>query len=206
MFGSLVLLPLYWQEIRHMSVIDTGLLSSPQGLGMAVVMPFAGKLADRHGGGPLSLVGVVVTTIFTLPLALVGAHTPIPFLMVTMFLRGTGIAMCFVPTMTAAFAALRRSEISDATPQLNVMTRVGGSMGTAILAVVLQRATAGAQSIDGAAAAFGTAFWFALGMSAVSIFPCMWLYSAERKARRARHLELMEQAAADAATVAEALA
>src|ERR1700722_2704747 len=80
MFGSLVLLPLYWQEIRHMSVIDTGLLSSPQGLGMAVLMPFAGKLADRHGGGGLAMIGVVITTLFTLPLALVGAHTSTPLL------------------------------------------------------------------------------------------------------------------------------
>jgi MFS family permease len=188
-----------------MSVIDTGLLSSPQGLGMAALMPFAGKLADRHGGGPLAVIGVVITTAFTLPLALVGAHTPIPFLMVTMFLRGTGIALCFVPTMTAAFASLRHSELSDATPQLNVMMRVGGSFGTAILAVVLQRAATGAHSVDQAAAAFGTAFWWALGMAAVSIIPCLWLRSAERKARTARR-EDMERAAIDSGAVAEALA
>jgi hypothetical protein len=133
---------------------------------------------------------VVITTAFTLPLALVGAHTPIPFLMVTMFLRGTGIALCFVPTMTAAFASLRHSELSDATPQLNVMMRVGGSFGTAILADVLQRAATGAHSVDQAAAAFGTAFWWALGMAAVSIIPCLWLRSAERKARTARREDM----------------
>jgi EmrB/QacA subfamily drug resistance transporter len=203
MFGSLVLLPLYWQEIRHMSVIDTGLLSSPQGLGMAVLMPFAGKLADRHGGGVLAVIGVVITTLFTLPLALVGAHTSTPFLMVTMFLRGTGIALCFVPTMTAAFASLKQSELSDATPQLNVMMRVGGSMGTAILAVVLERATLGTHTLAAKADAFGTAFWWALGMAGLSIFPCLWLRSAERKARQARRAE---QAAIDSGAVAEALA
>jgi EmrB/QacA subfamily drug resistance transporter len=205
MFGSLVLLPLYWQEIRHMSVIDTGLLSSPQGLGMAMVMPFAGRLSDRHGGGPLALFGVIVTTIFTLPLAFVGAHTSTPFLMGTMFFRGTGIGMCFVPTMTAAFASLKHSELSDATPQLNVMMRVGGSMGTAILAVVLERATVGTHTLEGAADAFGSAFWWALGMSALAVFPCLWLRSAERKARAARRAD-MEKAAIDSGAVAEALA
>ena len=61
LFGAMILLPLYWQEIRHESVVDTGLLTAPQGLGMALVMPLAGKLTDRCGGGPLALFGVVVT-------------------------------------------------------------------------------------------------------------------------------------------------
>ena len=49
LFGSMILLPLYWQEVRHQSVVDTGLLTAPQGLGMALVMPLAGKL-DRPLG------------------------------------------------------------------------------------------------------------------------------------------------------------
>ena len=61
LFGSMILLPLYWQGIRHESVVDTGLLTAPLGLGMALVMPLAGKLSDRWGGGPLALFGVVVT-------------------------------------------------------------------------------------------------------------------------------------------------
>ena len=51
LFGSMILLPLYWQEIRHQSVVETGLLTAPQGLGMALVMPLAGKLTDRWGAG-----------------------------------------------------------------------------------------------------------------------------------------------------------
>jgi MFS family permease len=47
----MILLPLYWQQIRGQSVVDTGLLTVPQGLGMALVTPLAGKLADRWGGG-----------------------------------------------------------------------------------------------------------------------------------------------------------
>ncbi len=61
LFGGMILLPLYWQEIRHESVVDTGLLTAPQGLGMALVMPLAGRLTDRFGGGPLALFGVIVT-------------------------------------------------------------------------------------------------------------------------------------------------
>ena len=65
-----------------------------------------------------------------------------------MFVRGMGIGFAFMPAMAAAFASLERSELSDATPQLNVLQRVGGSIGTAVLAVVLQRALAGAHTLE----------------------------------------------------------
>ena len=65
-----------------------------------------------------------------------------------MFVRGIGIGFAFMPAMTAAFASLERSELSDATPQLNVLQRVGGSIGTAVLAVVLQRALVGAHTLE----------------------------------------------------------
>jgi EmrB/QacA subfamily drug resistance transporter len=202
LFGSMILLPLYWQGIRHMSVVDTGLLTAPQGLGIALVMPLAGKLTDRLGGGPLALFGVIFTTITTIPFALIGAHTSIEWLSVAMFLRGMGIGFAFMPAMAAAFAALDRSELAHATPQLNVLQRVGGSIGTAVLAVVLQRAMAGAHTLNAAADAYGTAFLWAAGLSALAIIPCVILLRAERKAR----LEKGAQAVADAETMAEAVA
>ena len=132
-------MPLYWQQLRHESVIDTGLLTAPQGLGMALAMPLAGKLTERFGGGPIALAGVLVTTVMTVPFGLIGAHTGVASLSVWMLLRGFGLGFSFMPAMTAAFATLERHELSHATPQLNVLNRVGGSIGTAILAVVLQR-------------------------------------------------------------------
>ena len=78
---------------------------------------------------------------------MIGAHTSVLYLSVAMFVRGMGIGFAFMPAMAAAFAALDRSELSDATPQLNVLQRVGGSIGTAVLAVVLQRALIGAHTL-----------------------------------------------------------
>jgi MFS family permease len=183
LFGSMILLPLYWQQIRHETVVHTGLLTAPQGLGMAVVMPLVGRLTDRHGGGPLALGGVIVTTILSVPFALIGAHTSILWLSIAMFVRGIGIGFAFMPAMSAAFAALERSELSHATPQLNVLQRVGGSMGTAVLAVVLERASRGAHTLSAGAHAFGTAFWFAVGITGAAILPCVILWRAERAAR-----------------------
>ncbi len=200
LFGGMILLPLYWQEIRHESVVDTGLLTAPQGLGMALIMPLAGKLTDRFGGGPLALFGVVVTTIATIPFGLIGAHTSILLLSSAMFIRGMGIGFAFMPAMAAAFAALDKSELADATPQLNVLQRVGGSIGTAVLAVVLQLAMTGVHTVAGAASAYGTAFWVSAGMTAVAILPCIVLMRAERAARAsaAAHDGPPEQALAEA--------
>ena len=105
--------------------------------------------------------------------------------------------------MIAAFASLKRSELSDATPQLNVLQRIGGSIGTAVLAVVLQRALVGSTSVDDAAAAFGTAFWWSVGISAAAVFPCILLVRAERRARaelgQTKRIPLTEQLAETAA-------
>jgi EmrB/QacA subfamily drug resistance transporter len=185
MFGGMILIPLYWQQIRFESALHTGLLMTPMGIGMILVMPLVGRLADRYGGGPLALAGVVVTTVATIPFGMIGAHTPIEWLCAAMAVRGMGVGLAFMPAMTAAFASLERSELPDATPQMNVLQRVGGSIGTAVLAVVLQRALIGATSPSDAAAAFGTAFWWSVGITALAIFPCIVLVRAERSARRA---------------------
>jgi EmrB/QacA subfamily drug resistance transporter len=201
LFGGMILLPLYWQTVRHESVLITGLLTAPQGLGAAIVMPIAGKLTDRFGGGPLALLGVVLTAVATIPFALIGAHTSILVLCFWMLIRGFGIGFAFMPAMSAAFAALKRSELSDATPQLNVLQRVGGSIGIAVMAVVLQRGLDTAHSLAGAAAAYGSAFWWATGLTAVAIVPCVVLIGAERAARRAGAAEVPDEG-----TLAEALA
>ncbi|MFZ0089197.1 MAG: DHA2 family efflux MFS transporter permease subunit [Solirubrobacteraceae bacterium] len=184
LFGGMILLPLYWQTVRHEDVVVSGLLIAPQGIGAALAMPISGKLTDRFGGGPLALIGVVLTAVATLPFALIGAHTSILFLCLAMLVRGVGIGFAFMPAMTAAFAALDRSELSDATPQLNVLQRVGGSIGIAVLAVVLQRGLQGAHSVSAQASAYGAAFWVAAGLTALAIVPCIVLVRAERAARR----------------------
>ena len=193
LFGGMILLPLYWQDIRHQSVVDAGLLMAPQGIGAALSMPFAGKLSDRYGGGPIALVGVTITALLTIPFGFVGTHTSIVWLSIVMFFRGTGIGFGFMPAMTAAFASLERSELSDATPQLNVLQRVGGSLGTAVLAVVLQRALAGAHTLPAAASAYGVAFWASAGLAAIAFVPCLVLLRAERLARAVQSRERIEE-------------
>jgi hypothetical protein len=125
-----------------------------------------------------------------------------------MLLRGAGMGASFMPAMTAAFAALERSEVSDASPQLNVLNRVGGSVGTTVLAVVLANAERHAHTLAGAAHAYGTAFWWSAGMATLALIPCVVLIRAEGNARRAATRAGSEDPdliAIDSGAVAEAL-
>ncbi len=177
LFGAMILVPLYYQEVRHESVIITGLLVGPQGLGMMLVMPLVSRFTTRFGGGRVAMAGVLILCLGTVPLAFVGASTSILYISAVLLVRGMGIGFAFVPAMTAAFSALRPDQLSDATPQLNVLQRIGGAIGTAVLAVVLQRASG--HAILKPASAFDQAYWWSLGIAVVSLIPCLVLLRAE---------------------------
>jgi EmrB/QacA subfamily drug resistance transporter len=180
LFGAMILVPLYYQTVRGESVINTGLLTGPQGIGALIAMPLASRLTQRFGGGRVALGGVIVLCLSTIPLAFIGAETSIVTISLVLVVRGLSIGLCFMPAMTAAFGAMRPEQISDATPQINALQRVGGALGTAVLAVVLQRASAHAITPAEHASAFDTAYWWALGIAALSLIPCLMLLHAER--------------------------
>jgi MFS family permease len=207
----MILVPLYYQEVRHESVIVTGLLTAPQGLGMLLVAPLTGRLTDRFGGGRVALAGVLTLSLSTIPLGFVTSGTSIFSISLVLLVRGLGIGFAFMPAMTAAFASLRPDQLSDATPQLNVLQRIGGAIGTAVLAVVLQRAT-GPSPMSGAvpslsklAGAFGTAYWWSFGISVLAVVPCVVLLRAERPRAGRRAAIADPQAAAEAQATAEPL-
>jgi EmrB/QacA subfamily drug resistance transporter len=195
LFGAMILVPLYYQEVRHESLIATGLLVGPQGLGMLVAMPVAGRLTDRFGGGRVALGGVSVLCLSTIPLAFIGPSASIVGISLVLLVRGVGIGFSFMPAMTTAFASLRPDQLSDATPQLNVLQRIGGAIGTAVLAVVLQRASGTAPSITHLAHAFNTAYWWSFATAALGLIPCIVLLRAENpRARLSRDAASAEAA------------
>src|SRR4051794_7834557 len=138
LFGAMIILPLYYQVDRGESALTAGLLMAPQGLGAAMAMPLAGRLTDRLGGGRVALVGIIVLTLATVPYAFLGANTSYALLAGLLVVRGIGLGSTMMPTMAAAYAVLSPGQIPRATSALNVTRQVGGSLGTAVLAVLLQ--------------------------------------------------------------------
>ncbi len=192
LFGSLLLIPLYLQVDRGQSTLATGLLTAPQGLGAAVVMPISGRLTDRIGGGPVVLFGLIVMTLATIGLTRLTGHTPYSVLSAILFARGIGLGCCLMPAMASAYSTISRAAVPRATTALNVLQRVGGSIGTALLAVVLENqirtmVPGGAAFAGGAirpippavrahiatplAQAFASTFWWAVALTAVAVLP-----------------------------------
>jgi len=193
LFGSLLLLPLYYQLVRHESPLQVGLLLVPQGVGAALAMPVAGWLTDTIGARVVVSIGIVVATLGTLGYTQVGAHTSYLLLALALLAVGVGIGSTIAPSMAAAYQTLGREETPRATSALNVVQRVAGAIGTALLAIVLQRAIAadiphfggGIQGIGALARqprttpllahAFGTTFWVAAGLIGAALAPALLL-------------------------------
>jgi EmrB/QacA subfamily drug resistance transporter len=210
LFGSMILLPLYYQVVRGQSPLDAGLLMMPQGVGAAIGMNVAGRLTDRIGAGRVVPVGLLILAIGTIPYATIGGDTSYVILMVGLFVRGLGLGGTMMPAMAAAYATLESgAQVPRATPMLNVLQRIGGSIGVAVLTVVLENSlrseVAGAGGAgaagDGAVGGalpdalrvrlvdpLGTAFAHAYTWSLVGILlaliPALLLMREERRARR----------------------
>ncbi len=196
LFGALIILPLYYQVDRGESALVAGLLIAPQGIGAALVMPSAGRLADRLGPGRVVPIGLVIVILGTLAYTTVGASTSYTFLAAALFVRGIGFGFTMMPAIAAAYQSLDHSQVPRATAAINILQRVGGSIGTALLAVILERqitaaipgaanaVTTGGTSISSSvreriapqiAAAFGHTFWWAVGIALLALIPALFL-------------------------------
>lgn len=136
-FGAAFLLPLYFQTVRIESALHAGLLLAAQGIGAMVSMPIAARLTDRTGPGRVVLVGLSLVAIGMLSLTQIQSDTPMWLIEGTLFVLGLGMGATMMPSMTASLSTLQRHEIARVTSGMNVIQRVGGSIGTALLAVVL---------------------------------------------------------------------
>ena len=207
LFGAMILIPLYYQLVHGASALEAGLLMAPQGLGVAVAMPIAGRLADRLGPGKIVVTGIGVVLLGTFAFTQVTESSSYVVLGVSLFIRGAGLGMTMMPAMSAAYQVLDRAAVPRATTTLNILNRVGGALGTAILAVALQGqieddlaglVPGGASSGLGSAqaltpeqhaivaphlaAAFGTTFWFAMALTVVAVIPALLLPMGPPKA------------------------
>jgi EmrB/QacA subfamily drug resistance transporter len=202
LFGSLILLPLYYQLVRHESPMQVGLLLVPQGVGAALAMPLAGRLTDRIGARVVVSSGLVVAALGALAYTQVGADTSYVYLAGALVVLGLGIGSTIMPSMAAAFQTLAREETPRAASALNTIQRVAGAIGTALFAILLQRAVAGRVAgfeggVEGMAAlslrpgptaeladAFGATFWVAAALILVALVPALMLPRVRGQANR----------------------
>jgi EmrB/QacA subfamily drug resistance transporter len=187
-YGAMLLLPLYFQQVRHDSALVAGLLMVPQGIGSIAPRTLAGRLTDSIGPRLVVLAGIALAAVGTIPFALAGLHTSYWLLGAALVIRGAGLGLATIAVMAGAFQGLSREQVPHASSATRILQFVGGSFGAAILvAVILDRyavahAAAGAA---GLATAFADTFWWCTGFTALAVIPALLLAGRLRPAKAA---------------------
>ncbi|TMR06858.1 multidrug efflux MFS transporter [Actinomadura soli] len=164
-FGTMFLLPLYLQGPGELSAWQTGVLLAPQGVGAAAGTVLVTRFVDTTAPRTLVLGGMALVAAGTVAFTQLGHGVPDVVVTGSLFLRGVGAAMISTPIMTIVYRRVSRPRLPRAAVALNLLSTLGGSIGTAVLAVVLQaRITARADQ----AAAYGDAFCWVLALVALA--------------------------------------
>jgi DHA2 family multidrug resistance protein len=141
LFGTVFLMPLYFQNLMGYSATMTGILMIPQALMVTVAMPIAGRIVDKVGP-KLPLIFGVLLTAYSLhyfsSLSLLSDYT---FIAIGLMMRGFGISFIMSPVTSAAINSLKPEEINLGSGMLNVIMQTGGTFGIAMLGTVLDSRT-----------------------------------------------------------------
>jgi EmrB/QacA subfamily drug resistance transporter len=137
LFSIIFLLPLFLQNIRGLTALQTGLLMLPAVLGSIVTMPIAGRLYDRIGPKIPVVAGLIVTGIATYWMRTLDVTTPDNLLRLILFIRSMGIGLAMMPVMTYALASVEQKMTAQASSMMNVSRTVFASLGIAIFATML---------------------------------------------------------------------
>jgi EmrB/QacA subfamily drug resistance transporter len=140
-FSSIFLLPLFLQNLRGLGAMQSGLLTFPQSIGAALMMPLSGRLFDRIGPRPLIVGGLLVMFGATWQLAGLSLETPDSTLRIILIIRGMGLGLAMMPSMTVAMNTLVGREVARGSSLTNVLRQVFSAFGTAIFSTLLSSRT-----------------------------------------------------------------
>ncbi|MGQ4484939.1 MDR family MFS transporter [Streptomyces sp. SAS_281] len=179
-FGTTFLLPLYFQSGRGMSAWEAGLLLAPQGLGAAAGSVLVGRTISKVAPRTLVVTGIVLIVAGTAPFTWLGHGVPDAVIASALVVRGFGMSMVGAPVMNIVYSRIEPEQLPRAAGALNLLNTVGGSVGTAAVAVILENrlAATGADT----PAAFGATFWWVLGF-------CLFAAAAATRLPRTRPRE-----------------
>jgi EmrB/QacA subfamily drug resistance transporter len=139
MFGGMLLLPLFLQNIRGLGAAEAGLIMISQVLPMMVAMPLIGKLVDKVGARPIILVGLPLLALATWQMGALDVSTSDTTLRLWLVARGCTMGFVMMPSMTAGLNAVPLAKMSRGSSMSNVMRQVFGAFGTAIVVTLLQQ-------------------------------------------------------------------
>ncbi|MYV99008.1 MDR family MFS transporter [Streptomyces sp. SID3343] len=174
------LLPLFYLQVRGETLLHTGLLLIPQGLGAMFYVVAVRNVAARIDSRFVIAAGAVLTMIGTVPFALADSHGGTAVLLAAQFAQGLGFAATTFPVMTLAFSNLSHDEAPRGSAAFSVVQRVGAPFGVAVVAVILQNLLDGATTAADELSAFSGTFWWIFGLSAIPLLLAFFVSSDKR--------------------------
>src|ERR1700683_4872686 len=187
-YGAMLLLPLYFQQVRHDSALGAGLLMVPEGSGSIAPRTLAGRLTDSIGPRLVVLAGIALAAVGTIPFALAGLHTSYWLLGAALVGRGAGLGLATIAVMAGAFQGLSREQVPHASSATRILQFVGGSFGAAVLLPLIlapQAAAPAAAGAAGLATAYAHTFWWCTGFTALALIPALLLAGRPKPAKAA---------------------
>lgn len=188
LFGSLILLPLYIQQVLGQPAYVAGLMLLPGGVLSGILAPVAGMAYDKLGPRALILPGSVVVTGAMVAFSTLGTETPVWLVVAMHMLLSAGTAMMMTPLMTTALGAVAPKLYSHASAIVNTLQQVSGAAGTALfitLFTVAATAGMGGDPLAAFAGGVATAFGAGAAISATGIVLALFLRTPATTAREA---------------------
>src|SRR5699024_10747074 len=148
LIGSETLIPLYMQNMRDFTAMESGLVLLPGALISGLMSPITGRIFDRIGARLLAIVGLVIMTAATFAFGFLGTATTLTFLIVLYAIRMFGFSMVMMPVTTAGLNQLPRKLIPHGAAMNNTMRQIAASVGTAILVTIMTMTAQNAQQVS----------------------------------------------------------
>lgn len=142
LFGVMILLPMYLQNVVGLTTLQTGLMLLPGGLVMGLCAPSVGGLYDKHGPTVLLVPGAIIVSAVMWSLTLIDQHTSIVLLLLAHLSLSVGLALMFTPLFTASLGALPPHLYSHGSAMIGTTQQVAGAAGTALFVALMTLQTA----------------------------------------------------------------
>jgi DHA2 family lincomycin resistance protein-like MFS transporter len=157
LFGGVILLPLYLQEVRGLGSLETGLALLPGGLAMGLLGPVIGRLFDKVGPLPLTVTGSILMVVTLWQFSMLDAGTAVWWIVTLHVGLSFGLALLFTPAFTTGLNPLPPHLYSHGSAIMSTTQQVAGAAGTALLVSIFAVVSATSGLVAGMSAAFLTA-------------------------------------------------
>ena len=163
LFGTIILLPLYMQNVLGLTALSTGLLLLPGGLTMGLLAPFVGRIYDRRGPTILLVPGSIIVSGAFWAMTMMGQTTQPWMLMVSHIGMSVGLSMLFTPLFTSGLGSLPPKLYSHGSAVVGTIQQLAGAIGTALFIAVMTSQSAalmtqGASEVPATASGIHDAF------------------------------------------------